>query len=552
MTTVIQSSYPVDVIIQDILPPVNNYKHSIGIDRRQIKKVVVSEGGLISTEKPAQGATFNFVEKNIDTSFINLAESYFSISGNILVTQTETELEGIFEKHYTRDMMKCSQLWLLSLFRSMALKIDDKEIEMRNIPILMNDFLYIYENHHRDLECKTYNQNGFHVGNHFTSPAIKIKAEDELTAQSFIQNNYNNLDCDYNICDFDIKSKLNKEALVAGLKVPFTYYIPLKLLFSIKDLVPVYNRQIQISLVRDNSDDLSIFLDPKYKVEINNFDKFQLDLIQYTLNDTFKAMMDKNYKKPMLQVINVECPTLVPLRNQEPNNTISVQTPIKPLFGMTDLHICFPKITSNVIPTAYNIASKNPTNYTTRYNSKWSNTPPHCFMPVPISKLMVSIDSYEFINKTFQDEDIKLNVANQDKNIITPICYDDKNNVLTGNYYTLLYHNMLLCRKYHGTLEDSIKPEQFYRDKFIVSIPTEHFSRVNTNGLLTVELTLPNYTLDPFIAPADADTTPTADATKNITQMLIIQHGKKAVMFKADGVDVSNATANIKNDIEYE
>ena len=158
---------------------------------------------------------------------------------------------------------------------------------------------------------------------------------------------------------------------------------------------------------------------------------------------------------------------------------------------------------------------------------------------------MVAWDSYELINRMFIDEDISTNItadSERDNNIISPISYAYGK----SNYYTLLYNNMILCWKYSKQMEDSIKPEQFYRDKFIISIPVKQFQRVTKGSLMTIEFTWPSYTLNPF----------NVDPTSNdymITQCLIIQHGKKAILFdNSIPTVVSNVTESFKVDLEHD
>lgn len=545
--SVIQSSIPDAETLHDVLPE-SKYEHSTAFERRRINTISALEAGLVaSSGNVARGAPFNFILNRSTNSLLSLQESYFSVTGTLKITQNDND--GV-ANHYTRDMLKCSQQWLLSLFQTVTLKLGSEDVERRQIPILYNDYNYIMKSHLRDVEAGCMNQNGlFSNPNSIAIPGASLNKLDWIP--------FGGNDFDYNISDFDYLSVTANYATTAPvLYVPFTCYLPLSSMFSIDEYKPIFNTDVQITLLRDPTYDVSMVLAPKIDIQLDSIQKFQCDFIQYNMNENFAKLVQKVYQKPQMVVVGWTNGILQTLQNQQPNSQVQLRTPISLLFDLKDLHVAFPKTTVNTVRSTYKLININPgASGIARYNSKWANTAPHCYMPIPLAKINVQTDTYDLIDRNFQNEDIKVYTsATRDQNIITPIAYTGNGTATyTSNYYTMLYHNMLICRRYHGVLEDGIRPSQFYRDKFIISMPCYQFSRITSGGLITLNLNFPNYTINPFTPPATITALDTPMDTYNINQCLIIQHASRALEFNPNtGIHVKDISQSFSNDIALE
>lgn len=534
--SVIQSSLPDSNTLHDVLPQ-TKYEHSTAFERRRIASIPTLDAGLVGTQL-ALGSPFNFVVSKSANSLVCLQECYFSVTGTLNIAATALTNGEIV----TRDMLKCSQQWLLSMFQNVVLKIGGEVCETREYPILFNDYNYCMKTHLRDVEAGCLNQN-----NLFSHPNTTIPvATTTMQTLQYSPNSYAYFD--YNISDFAVATT----GTAINIDVPFTCYLPLTAMFSVEDYKPIYNTEIVITLTRSSIPDVSIGYNTTSRVTVKSIKKFVFDCAQYNMNENFAKVVQKTYQKPQNVVVGFTTGILQTLQNQQSSTPVTLTTQASLKFELKDLHIAFPKTPSNMIPSSMKIpsAANIAGNTIARYNSKWTNTPPHCYMPVPLANITVKADAYDLIDRNFQAEDIEIPIqTTKDFNICTPIAFKDNTTTITSNYYTFLYQNMLMCRRYHDVLDDGIRPEEFLLSKFMISIPCYYFSRITSNSNIVVNFTYPNYDINPFTAPSNLSAFEKG-STYSINQIFIIQHATKAITFANGTVKVSDISQSFTNDIQ--
>ena len=539
--SVIQSSIPDEETLYAVLPR-TKYEHSTAFERRAILSRPPKEAGLVAPTNTGKGVVYNFVFDRSTNCLLSLQETCFSVTGYLKVAQVTTDTSTTT---VSRDMLKCSQQWMLSLINNCSLKLGSKEVERRTIPILLNDYNFMMKGCHRDIEagcCEQqqffYNDSKYIVGTALADLNHPRKHGPMINAT---------------IGDFEMT---NLAGGTASILIPFSCYLPLNALFSIDSYKPIFNTEITVTLQMESSDDVSISLTTYDKVTIDHYNKFQCDFVQYTMNENFQKLVGKVYAKPQIVVVDSTNYVLQTLQNQQPNTQVQLSTPINILFDLKDMHIAFPKSTGNLINSSFVVNPLAVTNITTLYNEKWANSALHSYMPIPLSNIKVQVDTYDLLERNFQIEDVTIHAratGQYDKNINIGVAYSNTGNDFTSNYYTYLYNNYLICRRYHDELDDGVPHSRFLFDKFMISMPCYQFSRISSGSAINVNLTFPNYNVNPFkVCGKDGAAIIDSTASFDITQMLLIQHASRAIAFNAGNVDIKEISVSFSNEIELE
>lgn len=543
--SVIQSSIPDEETLYAVLPQ-TKYEHSTAFERRVVIQRSPKEAGLVGATNTGAGTPFNFIFDRSTNCLLSLQETNFCITGELKISQVvQTTADTTLLSH---DMLKCSQQWILSLINNCSLKLGSREVERRMVPILLNDFNFMMKGHHRDIEAGCHEQQQFFYNDSYSS-------EDLTTNSTTIELNPRKHGPMINatIGDFTLQ---NTAAQTATVNVPFSCYLPLNAMFSVDSYKPIFNTEVCVTLQMESSSDVSIALTQAAKVTLDHYTKFQCDFVQYTMNENFQKLVGKVYSKPQIVVVDNTNFVLQTLQNQSPNTQTQLSTPINVLFDLKDLHIAFPKSTTNLINKSFIIKPVTIANEKMLYNEKWINSAIHSYMPVPLSQIKVQVDGYDLIDRNFQIEDVTIHTRNaSDKNINLGMAYNNTpgSTDFISNYYTLLYNNYLLCRRYHDSLDDGVPHSRFLFDKFMISMPCYQFSRISSGSALNVTLSFPNYNVNPFAVCADgAANLKTAEALPNITQMLLIQHASRAIAFNVGSVDIKEISQSFSNEIELE
>lgn len=544
--SVIQSSLPDEQTLYAVLPH-SRYEHSTAFERRTVLSRSPKEAGLVAPTSHGAGQNFSFIFDRSVNCLLSLQETYFNISGYLQISQTAVDAAANI---MSSDMLKCSQQWILSAFNTCTLKLGSKEIEKRSIPIVLNDFQFMMKGSHRDIEAGVYEQEQFFYGRGYDA---KIGTAHTTTLNPRKHAPMVNA----TIGDFEF-TNTTTGTTTAAIDVPFSCYLPLSAIFSVDTFKPVFNTEVSLTLLFESSNDVSIGLGPVNKVTLKNFTKFECDFVQYTMNENFQKLVGKVYAKPQIVVVDHINSVFQTLQNQRPNSQVQLSTPFNMMFDLKDLHIAFPKSTTNGIRQDWNLAPVALTKTEHLYNEKWMNSAPHAYMPVPLAQIKVQVDGYDLLDRNFQTEDVTIRTRAtfaDDKNINIGMATSNAGTTYNTNYYTALYNNYLLCRRYHDQMQDGVSLSRFLFDKFMISMPCYQFSRITTGSSLNVTLSFPGYVINPFHVPtSNTEFGKLAEAKDpmDINQMLIIQHASRAIQFNNGNIDVKDISQTFSNEIELD
>lgn len=514
----------------DGIVPESTYYHSTGIIQRHHAKMSPYEANLVGANaNDSKGIPYNWQINATPNSVLNLNEMYFEINGELDVVadwtklKTSTSNNNITEVTVrSEDLLIPSDLWFLSAFQNVQLRIGDAVVYQANNPIVQNVLrkLMFHGKERNDIE-------GF-AGSHafpvesMDSTTKKIKHEADVIHKGL-----------YNFSNGSIEGKeLVFTSDKSTQKVKFSVIMRISDLFNTDDLLPIFNQQVKLTLQRSAIDDLSIqcAIDG-FSVKLSNISYFQLNIFQYLLDPSNSQALMNIYSQPKTVVFSTTQQVFQTITATSGGNQVTVNSPTGLLFGAKFLMMYLTKsnTNSNVVPKLYIRSDDNINNKLgILISTKKGNTGddankyiltrgkvekmqarrfPVCYMGphAPLNLMYnnvnincdnytvlydditplrqdfceriddeVSIAPHVYIDRRFLEIDHEGTVGQQD--------YKDLN--VEHVYYNRLYHEYCESCKHTGI--EPITREEFLNCYPVVMAELSDFSKISTNSFLNI------------------------------------------------------------------
>lgn len=488
------------------LIPESTYYHSVGITQRVHSKFGPWEANLVGSADQSKGTQYNWEIAQNNNASVDLNEGYFEITGelDVICEVSDAHFNEHTIKVKTEDLLIPSDLWFHSMFSEVQLRIGDAVVSSVLNPVVHNVFrkLMFHGEDKNQLE-------GF-AGTHIF-PVVDNNVE-KIAYHGGLYNFANSTGI--------LPRELSFTSAARTVKVPFHVKMMLSDLFDTDDLIPIFNQNIRMSLVRSALDYISIgCASPDFKVQLSNITYFQLNLFSYLLEDSNKKTLMNIYSTPRAVVFGARQQVFQTVTSVQQGGQVTINSPSGLLFGAKFLMMYLTKSNTNtnsktlytdgnatlangflIAPITANLAAdktlerKDITRFTaSRYPVFGMG--PHAPLNILYNTIKVECGGYTVL----YDDVIPIKDVFQapPSEIVStaPGIYNDVNlsawhatnpAVITTRYYTRLYHEY--CESCMHTGVQPLAHEEFLNCYPCIMAELSDFSQISTNSFLNINI----------------------------------------------------------------
>lgn len=540
--------------------PRSQYTRNAVTSARKITKLN-SEQALTGKFQPNLEAVFRISPST--STLLNLAECYFSITGNMYrpFVADETMLPAL----------KCGPLWILRCINKITLEIGGTAVESIQTPALLAKLYEQLAVNYNDKENGTLIDDGFYpkVGenNFFNTPQYNtdlapaaVTFENELW--EYLVNNLNpNLKQKYkskskannivfagysttNNLTVNTEREINTDVTpVAGTHSwtwMFKQNLKLKDVFTcVEHLKPVYGNSVLIRIQFDSDGYTSIIDSMGGSPIIYNFSQFYLNVYQYNINVDMINKLNQIYSKPVVEIIDCIDKQIQSVPSMNADNLCQIFIPLALQFETEFIAIALPHCISNNANNGLILGKTNQSYTKKQYggimqNPTWKNFTEHTpadYRFINIERITIEGDGEILYDRTFKENSYPSNFPfslynSPYQSLVTDLNTntDTENNgfkllevgTAPFNDYTNAYELYKQCRCYYDITEESATPfVEWLYSGFALIIPTSCFSRLTTGTQISIQIlfgtgvtTASSYPTLDDIPPTSGDTNP--------------------------------------------
>lgn len=524
--------------------PRSQYTRNAVTSARRITKLN-SEQALTGKFQPNLEAVFRVSPST--SSLLNLAETYFSITGR-MYRQCVNDESFI-------PALKCGPLWVLRCINKITLEIGGTAVESIQTPALLAKLYEQLAVNYNDKQNGTLIDDGFYPStgenNFFNSidhnPAMDANSDALSNFTEYIPNClYTDIVSKYkakgdsknivfagltllNTLSVTNDTTITGNALIDNTKAwtwMFKQNLKLKDVFTcVEHLKPVYGQSVVVRIQFDSDGYTSIIDSFGGSPLIYNFQQFYLNVYQYNINVDMINKLNQIYSKPVVEIIDVMDKQIQSVPSMGDGNLCQIFIPLSLQFETEFIAIALPNCISNnannglilgkVNPQISNnddenpslTAGNNPNAGGIMQNVTWKNFTEHTpadYKFINIERITIEGDSEILYDHTFKENSypggFPFNLYNSPyQSLITDLNTDTTdsvggyklNNVKTApfNDYTNVYELYKQCRCYYDITEESATPfVEWLYSGFALIIPTSCFSRLTTGTQISIQI----------------------------------------------------------------
>lgn len=524
--------------------PRSQYTRNAVTSARRITKLN-SEQALTGKFQPNLEAVFRISPST--SSLLNLAETYFSITGRMYRPCVEGE-ELI-------PALKCGPLWILRCINKITLEIGGTAVESIQTPALLAKLYEQLAVNYNDKENGTLIDDGFYPStgenNFFNSLDHSPAMDDDGTNYTgefteFIPNclyldilgKYKSKGDSKNIVFAGLTTKNNpsvtNDATIkndSGLDNTqawtwmFKQNLKLKDVFTcVEHLKPLYGQSCVVRIQFDSDGYTSIIDSFGGSPLIYNFQQFYLNVYQYNINVDMINKLNQIYSKPVVEIIDVMDKQIQSVPSMGDGNLCQIFIPLSLQFETEFIAIALPNCISNNANNGLILGKVNPNKKAASdgveaepgnnseaggimQNVTWKNFTEHTpadYKFINIERITIEGDSEILYDRTFKENSypagFPFSLYNSPyQSIITDLnsttLPEENGYKLTKvktapfNDYTNAYELYKQCRCYYDITEESATPYiEWLYSGFALIIPTSCFSRLTTGTQISIQI----------------------------------------------------------------
>lgn len=326
-----QSDYKINSVFRSANKSVNIYPDSPMVTAHNtINNTTYSLAS--GTDKSASG-TFNFIINSTDNALIDLKDYCFDINAFCYCSITDNSVTNDLKPSSIRDLHFANQP-LFPLFAHAEIYIDNVQLERSDNLALSAGIRYTMEYDHSNKAEDAAQINGWQYTDYVErQPVFKIPAAD-MNATTFSEAyTVSTLDEDTQLCKFKpnktISGIINGNGTNTLIYVNINQKIKLSDMFScVNSLPPIFGHQIKISLSRASSSWIGCDTRCRTKMQLDCFETFKLNGVQYIITDELKTAAQKYYSKKIETIFTsrIENLQVIPTKPSSTNEVSYVLT----------------------------------------------------------------------------------------------------------------------------------------------------------------------------------------------------------------------------------
>lgn len=295
-----QSDYKINSVFRSANKSVNIYPNTpLVSNKNKVKATTYTPPGTMPSDKSASG-TFDFVINATDNALIDLKDYCFDVNCFAFVPITNANVSYDILPTSINDLHFANQP-LFPLFAHAEIYIDNVQLERSDNLALSAGIRYTMEYDHSNKAEDAAQINGWQYSDYVERQPV-FNVAGNAFSNTAVAVTISTLDENTQLCKFKpnktISGIINGNGTNTLIYVNINQKIKLSDMFScINSLPPIFGHQIKISLSRASSSWIGCDTRCRVKMQLDNFETFKLNGVQYIITDELKAAAQKYYSR---------------------------------------------------------------------------------------------------------------------------------------------------------------------------------------------------------------------------------------------------------------